>query len=142
MSIIFCTFAWSNKESNKEIYNNNNMTHFKIEEFYSPDMPGSGQANMDPTFLSMIDNAREESGVPYRINSGWRSIAHNKKIGGKVNSSHLYGLAADIHCIDSRSRSKILKGLNKAGFTRIGIADTFIHADCDISKPQSVTFLY
>ena len=39
---------------------------------------------------------RDFLGVPITINSGFRTISHNKKIGGAKNSYHLRALAADI----------------------------------------------
>ena len=41
-------------------------------------------------------------------------------------------MAVDIACDDSVTRQKIVSGLIKAGFTRIGISKTFIHADNDL----------
>jgi uncharacterized protein YcbK (DUF882 family) len=117
------------------------MVYFKLSEFDSPDKPGSGE-NMDKTFLSMIDEARNIANIPFKINSGFRTEKHNKKIGGVFNSSHLKGLAADVHCIDSTSRNIILKSLREVGFNRIGIAKTFIHFDLDMYKVQNVTWVY
>jgi hypothetical protein len=37
---------------------------------------------------------------------------------------------------------QIVRGLLDAGFTRIGIAKTFIHADDDAESPQQVMWLY
>lgn len=34
--------------------------------------------------------------VPVNVNSGYRSPEHNKSVGGKENSYHLKGMAADI----------------------------------------------
>jgi len=117
------------------------MKYFKLNEFDSPDLKGSGQF-MDETFLSMLDEARNEANIPFKINSGYRTIKHNKKIGGVKSSSHLKGLAVDIKCIDSRSRFIIVNSLINAGFTRIGIAKTFIHVDCDIDKSAQVIWMY
>lgn len=117
------------------------MKHFNIKEFDSPDLKGSG-ALMDETFLSMLDEARNEANIPFKINSGYRTIEHNKKVGGVKSSSHLKGLACDISCFDSRSRFIILSSLLNAGFTRVGIAKSFIHVDCDIDKPKMVSWLY
>lgn len=39
---------------------------------------------------------RDEIGQPIRINSGYRSPEHNKKVGGAVGSQHVFGNAADI----------------------------------------------
>jgi len=117
------------------------MKYFKLHEFDSPDLKGSGQF-MDETFLSMLEQARAEANIPFIINSGYRTQKHNKKIGGVKSSSHLKGLAADIKCVDSRSRFIMLNSLISAGFTRIGIAKTFIHVDFDVDKSSMVYWLY
>ena len=117
------------------------MKYFKYSEFDSPDEKGSG-GNMDETFLSMLDEARHLAKLPFKINSGYRTEEHNTYVGGKSNSSHLKGLACDIHCVNSRSRFIILKALKDVGFNRIGIAKTFIHCDLDLDKSQNVTWLY
>lgn len=39
---------------------------------------------------------RDEIGKPIRINSGYRSPRHNKRVGGSPNSQHLLGKAVDI----------------------------------------------
>jgi len=117
------------------------LNHFDIEEFDSPDAPGSGKF-MDEEFLKDIDSARDIAGVSFIINSGYRTVAHNHLVGGTKNSSHLTGNGADIKCTDSRSRSIILNALRAVGITRIGIAKTFIHCDNDKTKDQHVTWMY
>ena len=117
------------------------MRYFNYHEFDSPDAIGSGEQMMDEVFLEMLDKARHLSGIPYIINSGYRTPDYNRKV-GKKDSAHLKGLAADIHCIDSRSRAYIIGGLIDAGFNRIGIAKTFIHVDDDPSKDADVVWLY
>ena len=121
--------------------NRMDFKHFSLEEFDSPDFEGSGQ-NMDNEFLYMLDDARDIAGIPFKINSGYRTEDHNKKVGGKKDSSHLIGLAADISCKDSRQRSIMLSSFRAVGFTRIGIGKTFIHVDSDMSKDNHVTWLY
>ena len=118
------------------------MKWFNYSEFDSPDKPGSGEAHMDADFLQMLDRARGLAGVPFKINSGYRTAAHNKKVGGVRGSAHTLGLAADIHCTDSRNRCHIVSALMEAGFNRIGISATFIHVDNDPSKPEDVIWLY
>lgn len=113
------------------------MRYFTLDEFDSPDEQGSGR-NMDSDFLARLDEAREIAGVPFKINSGMRTIAWNMRVGGRIKSSHLKGVAADIHCNNSADRSAIIQGLIKAGFMRIGIANTFIHADTDTDKPNAI----
>lgn len=117
------------------------MKYFKLSEFDSPDILGSGK-NMNEEFLYMLDAARKVYGKPMRVNSGYRSEAHNKKVGGVSSSSHLKGLAADISCKNSNERFEMLQAFIKAGFKRIGVADSFIHVDNDKDKSQNVIWTY
>lgn len=113
------------------------MKYFDHTEFDCPTKKGTGKL-MEKNFLDMIDNAREIAGIPFYINSGYRTPEHNRAIGGSENSSHMKFCASDIHCGNGSDRLKIVHALIKAGFRRIGIANTFIHADTDNSKPHSI----
>jgi zinc D-Ala-D-Ala carboxypeptidase len=120
--------------------------NFSYDEFDSPLQEGSGQL-MSNELISMLDDARELAGVPFKITSGYRieaDIERLKKAGYKVsrNSSHLKGLAADIACIGTGDRYNMLDALMKVGFNRIGIADTFIHVDIDPYKPLYSIWTY
>jgi uncharacterized protein YcbK (DUF882 family) len=117
------------------------MKHFEEYEFDSPDQEGSGLL-MDCDFLEKLDQAREIADVPFKINSGFRTVDHNKKVGGKSESSHLKGLAVDISCTDSRSRYYIITALLEAGFNRIGVGNSFIHVDNDSGKDGDVIWTY
>ena len=117
------------------------MLHFELSEFDSPDEQGSGKY-MDEGFLSMLDDARGIAGIPFIINSGFRTKSHNAYVGGKEKSSHQYGYAVDLHCTDSRSRYIIIDALTKAGFNRFGIGNTFIHVDNDPDKISRVSWVY
>ena len=127
------------KKSIENIEKEMALKYFKLSEF--DDAPGTGK-NMKKDFLKKLDKARELSGCSYVISSGFRSEETNKRVGGVPNSSHLKGLAVDISCKDSRSRFIIINALIKAGFNRIGIAKTFIHADIDESKSNNVIWTY
>ena len=118
------------------------MKYFKINEFDSPDLIGSGE-RMNKEFLRMLDDARDIANTPFKINSGYRTEEKNNAIYaalGKtpIKSSHLQGYAADIHCNSSQERLTILSALIKAGFKRIGIAKTFIHCDNDPMKVNCI----
>ena len=117
------------------------MKHFELHEFDSPDQEGSG-SGMDCEFLDKLDIARGFAGISFKINSGFRTVSHNKKVGGKQKSSHLVGLAVDISCTDSRSRFLIIRALLKAGLSRIGVASSFIHVDDDPDKDGAVIWTY
>ncbi|MGB0171667.1 MAG: D-Ala-D-Ala carboxypeptidase family metallohydrolase [Flavobacteriales bacterium] len=96
------------------------MRYFDISEFDSPDEPGSGQY-MDDEFLEMLDNARHLAGIPFIINSGYRTKAANQNAGGLRNSAHLDGFAADISANQEPIRA-ILHKL-KSQVQTIGAAD-------------------
>ena len=126
------------KKSVKKVEEQMALKYFKLSEF--DDAPGTGK-NMKKEFLTKLDKARAIADVPFKITSGYRSKETNKRVGGVSTSSHLKGLAADISCKDSSTRQKIVNALIQAGFTRIGIADTFIHCDTDKNK-QDAIWLY
>ena len=124
------------------------LKYFKLSEFDSPDLKGSG-SNMNYTFLEKLDQARGLAGIPFKITSGFRTEAYQDdltrrgyKTAKKGTSPHLKGLAADISVKDSRQRYIVINSLLLAGFTRIGIADTFIHVDLDTEKSQNVIWTY
>lgn len=115
------------------------LKYFSIGEFDSPDAYGSGKKMHNSTLL-MLDKAREIAGVSFKINSGYRTKAHNAKLKGAVkNSAHTRGFAADIHTTTKTSKL-IEQALRKAGFKRIGKYNTFIHADNDPLKPTPATW--
>ena len=97
--------------------------------------------NMNADFLNKLDEAREYAGIPFVINSAYRSPTHPLSIKNPT-SSHIKGLAVDIRCNTSRNRFIILDALIAVGFNRIGIADTFIHVDLDLSKSDNVIWTY
>lgn len=117
------------------------LKYFKLSEFDSPDQAESGEL-MDKDFLIKLDYARHNAGIPFKITSGYRTKEWNLKVGGRVGSSHVKGLAADILCIGSRQRALIIQALISVGINRIGIGKTFIHCDVDNSKDQDVFWLY
>ena len=51
--------------------------------------------NMNTLVDKIMDPLREKVGA-IRVNSGYRTPAHNKQIGGATNSQHCKGEAADI----------------------------------------------
>ena len=99
------------------------------------------EQNMDEDFLSKLDEAREFAGIPFIINSAYRSPEHPLSIKNPT-SSHIKGLAVDIKATDSSTRFKVIEALVSVGFTRLGIADTFIHVDWDFDKSQEVIWTY
>lgn len=52
------------------------------------------------------------------------------------------GRGIDIRCNTDGNRHKLVSALMKAGFTRIGIAKTYIHADDSPKHSQEIIWLY
>jgi len=113
--------------------------YFNTSEFDSPDVPGSGK-NMQHSTLLMLCEARKIADVPFKINSGYRTKAHNSKVGGVSNSAHLKGYAADISTPNGKHQEKIVRALRQAGFKRFGVYTNFVHADNDPNKKQFVAW--
>lgn len=63
------------------------------------------------------------------IDDSFRCKAHNQAVGGNADSAHLLGLAADLSCRSDSDRFALIKALLAHGFTRIGIAANYVHAD-------------
>ena len=106
---------------------------------------GCGYYNVRDTFIMRLQYARDAAGIPFIINSGCRCKKHNDTVGGKPDSWHVSGHAADISTDPEKlkkygvraSKSEIVglivPALLKARFGRIGIYfhddDLFIHVD-------------
>ncbi len=115
------------------------IKHFKHDEF---SCPCCGQNNIDGNLVKILDTARDIARVPFVINSGYRCAKHNAEVGGKPSSSHLSGTAVDVKCLYSSRRFTIINALLEAGFTRIGIAESYIHCDIDGTKSPEVIWTY
>jgi hypothetical protein len=96
--------------------------------------PWEFSGEMSPILIYRLDRARRISGVPFVITDSFRE-------GPGDESAHNKGKAVDIRCHFSGPRFKILEGLIKAGFNRIGIYDRHIHADVDETRPPEVAWL-
>ena len=97
---------------------------------------------MSDELLISLEVARTIAGIPFHINSSWRDKVTNERVGGKPNSAHTRGTAVDIACANSSDRYTIIDSCMAAGFTRIGIAKTFIHVDVDEDLPNCVIWTY
>lgn len=114
------------------------MQYFKLDEFKCK--CGCGQNKINNKLLDLLDSARDEAKTPFIITSGYRCPEHNKAVNGVKNSSHVKGYAADI-AINQSNKDTILNACKKY-FSRIGIAKTFIHVDCDPDKSSPAIWYY
>jgi zinc D-Ala-D-Ala carboxypeptidase len=116
------------------------FNYFKKEEFACK--CGCGENTMQASTMQKLNIARELASIPFVVTSGRRCSTHNQWVGGKSESAHTKGHAADIRCRNSRERFLIVDAALAAGFSRIGIAKTFIHLDDDPSLPEGVMWDY
>lgn len=83
------------------------MKHFTIKELCASttatkkginNMPNEAiKAHLEELVDNILDPLREAWGSGIKINSGYRSDALNKAIGGSTTSAHSYGYAADLY---------------------------------------------
>ena len=104
--------------------------------------PCCGVKGFSGELLFILNTIREDLNRPVILNSAYRCEKQNKKVGGSATSSHLKGLAVDIRCSNSSARFELLKILMNYGIHRVGISETFIHADIDKDKQQFVMWTY
>lgn len=90
---------------------------------------GDGLIIVDCPSMDALQTLRNVIGKPLIINSGYRSIEYNRKVGGAPNSQHLKGKAFDIRITPQVSREDIKNHAKAAGFKGIGDYDSFVHVD-------------
>ena len=119
--------------------------YFKPDEFSCKcsDLECSGKdvGRISPELVRRLNKLRLMLGRPVVITSALRCAAHNAASGGKPDSAHLTGEAADIRCGSSVDRYHVLVAALVL-FQRVGIHREFIHVDCDERKPQDVVWMY
>ena len=104
--------------------------YFKEDEF-NRCSPSCSLQDMKQTTISKLDTAREITGIPFVLTSAYRSKKWDQSKGRSGTGAHT-----------SRNRFLVVDALLKAGFKRIGVAKTFIHADDSETHDQSVMWLY
>lgn len=124
------------------------MRHFTHKELQSPD---THTVKIPDGFGDDLDALREAWGKPMKINSGCRSTQHNKMVGGKDGSYHIYdnparpagACAVDVSMFDSAERGSFVALAWSLGWS-CGIAKTFIHVDqrTKYYGTRQVMFLY
>lgn len=116
-----------------------NIKYFTESEF---NRVGCSMSDVRPESLLRLDRARDIAGIPFRLNSAYRSVSFEKSKGRSGKSAHTLGRAFDIACTDNESRYRIVYAAIAAGFCRIGIANTFIHLDDADVLPNPRIWLY
>jgi zinc D-Ala-D-Ala carboxypeptidase len=113
--------------------------HFEDSEFACH---CCGQNEVKAILIKMLEQARLLYGRPMVIMSGYRCPDHNQAVGGKPDSAHLKGLAADVRCATSQDRYQMVQAFLSVGVNRIGIGKDFVHVDVARDLPQNVIWTY
>ena len=115
--------------------------YFKESEF-DRCTPTCSLQDMNQTTMDKLDAAREMAGIPIVLNSAYRSVDYEKSKNRMGTSAHTLGRAVDIRCNSDENRFKLIVALYRAGFTRIGVSKTYIHADDSPRHKQNVLWHY
>lgn len=103
-----------------------NYQNFSSEEFRCSE---TGENEMQPRFMEMLQALRTKYGKPMRITSGYRSPNHSIEKRKAKPGTHAHGIAADIYCTGP-DKYRLVKLAFEIGFTGIGVDNSFIHLDC------------
>ena len=121
----------------------NNFTKSEFECKSGEEMPLDVLENVKLLAIQ-LQKIREYVGKPIRINSAYRSEAHNEAIGGVKTSQHILGKAADItidtftpdevvSIIENMLTNEMLGGFYIGG---LGSYNTFTHVDIRDKKAR------
>lgn len=104
----------------------------------------TGRDGMDKEFMGRLQALRTAYGRPMVINSGYRHHTHPVEAAkGHRNGEHVQGRCADVHATSSGDRFRLVRLALEHGFTRIGIAATFVHIGLGTGDlPEQVIWLY
>ena len=106
---------------------------------------GCGTAEMDPEFMRMLQELRDQMQGPLRVSSGRRCDHHNDRVStakNKKNGVHTLGQASDI-LISGEWTMLLFEKARQLGFSGIGISlrghhrDRFVHLTRNLFKPSS-----
>lgn len=115
--------------------------YFSEKEFHRC-FPACSLQDMKQHTMEKLDAAREIAGIPFVLNSAYRSPQWDKSKGRSGTGAHTTGCAVDIRCNTNPNRLKIIMACLAVGFRRIGIGKTYIHVDDDPTKTQNVMWHY
>ena len=110
--------------------------HFHVNEFACKDgsaVPSHLLSNVRALAVN-LEIIRAYFGVAVIVNSGYRTVAYNRKVGGAVGSQHLLANAADIvvQGVSPFFLFKTIRELMKRGAIEAGaviLYNTFVHYD-------------
>lgn len=105
--------------------NENLSKNFKVREFACQD--GSDEILIDLDMIPILQTIRDVGGK-VTINSAYRTLSHNKRVGGATNSYHTKGRAFDI-VSEYLTVDEVCDLANTLGVKGIIRYPTFVHID-------------
>lgn len=76
--------------------------------------PRDGSCWVHRDLLRALEELRAEVGRPLPVVSGWRDVAHNRRVGGASRSQHTYGPAPELDAIAPRLTRGALRVAGRA----------------------------
>jgi zinc D-Ala-D-Ala carboxypeptidase len=89
--------------------------NFSLKEVRSK---GDGTAWVHRDLLVALETLRNRVGRPLSLVSGWRDVAHNRRVGGATSSQHTYGEAPELLAIWRAIKNEHLRAGRAADFNR------------------------
>lgn len=119
--------VYTTEQSNEKV-----SEHFKVKEFRCKD--GSTIIFIDDYMVSILELLRKKLEKPIIITSGYRTPAHNEKVGGAKYSYHMRGQAVDIK-VNGIPAKKVAEELDKIVVgCGIIVYESWVHFDVRNSK--------
>jgi hypothetical protein len=129
--------------------------HFNYEEFeHSQEANELGIENLIPSdkirfavrllVLNLLQPLRDKVKRPLVLNSGYRSPALNKAVGGAKDSQHLKGEAVDISCQNAMEVLLLAQIIFRYSlpFDQMILHDSFLHVSFKANGPQRHQIIY
>ena len=116
--------------------------NFNMKELYSNSFNAPAEHFLDDRVIQALQYIRSASGVPIRVTSTYRTLAHNTLIGGAKKSQHMVGKAIDFQFVNNNAQElkrlhtlmkdedgPLRRALWDLGVRGFGYYQTFAHID-------------
>lgn len=121
--------GWVRPEDTQGFWNG--IRHFRREEFRCRcGRCGGFPVEPEEGLVRLAEQVRAHFDVPVTVSSGVRCRAHNREVGGVLNSRHLLGKAVDFSArgVSARELLGFVQGLEGVRYA-YGIDGSYVHMD-------------
>ena len=127
------------KSTDGELYIARN---FQVKEFACSD--GSDVVIVHPFLPYICQLIRNKFNMPFTPNSAYRTVTHNKAIGGVSKSNHIYGRAVDIPAKNGVTPNQLYDYINTifGNWGEIGLYSWGIHVGIQDKKERFIDSSY